>query len=124
MTAQTGWGVSPEKVTEAIRRLVIAVDPLAVIAFGSRARGQHSPESDLDLAVILDVPESEAYRRVPTDLFKGLRMPIDLLPVARERFDRFRPWINSVHYNIDHEGKRLYERGAEPASRITIQEIC
>ncbi len=113
--AQTDWGVTEEKVAEAVRRLVAAVDPLAVILFGSRARGQHRPESDLDLAVILDVPELEAFRRIPGDLFRGMRMPVDILPVARERYERFRPWINSVHYNIDREGVRLYERGTESA---------
>ena len=121
---QSDWQVTESKVSEAVRRLVETVDPLAVIVFGSRARRQHRPDSDLDLAVILDVPEGEAYQAVPTDLFAGLDMSIDLLPIPRERYERFRPWINTVHHSIDREGIRLYERGAEPPSPVTLKEIC
>src|SRR5665213_460076 len=105
---QSEWYVTEQKVQEAVRRLVAAVDPLAIIAFGSRARGEHRADSDLDLAVILDVPESEALDAVPGDIFKGLRMPVDLLPIAKERYDRYRPWLNTVHRQIDREGVRLY----------------
>jgi uncharacterized protein len=121
---QSEWWVTEQKVQEAVRRLVEAVDPLAIIAFGSRARGEHRPDSDLDLAVILDVPESEALDAVPGDIFKGLRMPVDLLPIAKERYDRYRPWLNTVHRQIDREGVRLYERGTEPASPDAIHQIC
>src|ERR1700761_4147115 len=121
---QSEWFVTEQKVREAVRRLVEAVDPLQIIAFGSRARGQHRPDSDLDLAVILDVPESEAFNVVPPEIFKGLRMPVDLLPIAKERYDRFRPWLNSVHRNIDEEGVRLYERGGQPASSDVVHKIC
>jgi predicted nucleotidyltransferase len=118
------WYVTEEKVVEAVRRLVAAVDPLAIIAFGSRARGEHRPDSDLDLAVILDVPEAEAFHAVPPGIFKGLGMPVDLLAISKERYDEYRPWLNTVHRNIDEEGIRLYERGGEPASADTLHQIC
>jgi predicted nucleotidyltransferase len=118
------WYVTEEKVVEAVRRLVEAVDPLEIIAFGSRARGTHRPDSDLDLAVILDVPEADALRALPSGIFKGLGMSVDLLPVAKERYDRFRPWINTVHRQIDREGVRLYERGGKSASSDVIRKIC
>jgi predicted nucleotidyltransferase len=121
---QSEWYVTEQKVAEAVRRLIAAVDPLEIIAFGSRARGEHRPDSDLDLAVILDMPEAEALDAVPGDIFKGLQMPVDLLPIAKERYDRFRPWLNSVHQKIDREGVRLYERGKQSASSDTFHQIC
>lgn len=121
---QSDWCVTQEKVAEAVRRLIAAADPLAIIAFGSRARGEYRSDSDLDLAVILDVPEDQAHKVIPGDIFSGLGMPVDLLPVAKERFDRFRPWLNSVHRYIDEEGVRLYERGSEPAGAATLSKIC
>jgi predicted nucleotidyltransferase len=118
------WYVTEAKVEDAVQRLIDAVDPLEIIAFGSRARGTHRPDSDLDLAVILDVPEGEALRAIPSGIFKGLGMPVDLLPVAKERYDRFRPWINTVHRYIDRDGIRLYERGGKPAGADIIRKIC
>jgi len=118
------WYVTEAKVVDAVRRLIEAVDPLEIIAFGSRARGTHRPDSDLDLAVILDVPEEQAIWSIPDNIFEGLGMPVDLLPIAKERYDRFRPWLNSVHRNIDEEGIRLYERGSKPAGADTIHKIC
>jgi predicted nucleotidyltransferase len=37
-----------------VERLVKAIDPLRIVAFGSRAKGTQRPDSDLDIAVILD----------------------------------------------------------------------
>ena len=37
---------------EIVQRLVRAVDPDRIILFGSRARGDHRPDSDLDLLLI------------------------------------------------------------------------
>lgn len=124
MLVLSDWYVTETKVAEAVRRLVEAVDPLEIIAFGSRARGEHRVDSDLDLAVILDVPESRALRAIPAEIFKGLGMPVDLLPVAKEHYDRFRPSLNTVHRYIDREGIRLYERGAGSAGADVIRKIC
>ena len=40
-----------EKLPEAIARLVEGFDPLRIIVFGSYARGEARPDSDLDLLV-------------------------------------------------------------------------
>jgi predicted nucleotidyltransferase len=56
-----------------VQRLVSAFDPLRIIVFGSYARGEARPGSDLDLLVVL--PEADdkraaaiAMRRVLADL--------------------------------------------------------
>ena len=40
-------------VAEAVQRLVEAADPLRIIVFGSVARGEATPDSDLDLLVFM-----------------------------------------------------------------------
>ncbi len=71
------WSVTQEKVDEVVRRIVATADPLQIIVFGSRARGDHRPDSDLDLAVILDVPEDEksvAISRI--QLWRGIHIRV------------------------------------------------
>ena len=54
---ELGPGVDPQRSGEALARLCAEPDVQAVIAFGSRARGEARPDSDLDLAVIVGQPQ-------------------------------------------------------------------
>jgi predicted nucleotidyltransferase len=122
-TAETlEMNVTPEKVEELVRRIVDSSSPLAVIAFGSRARGDHKPNSDIDIAVIVDGTERN-HERLPEGITRGLALDVDLLTVPEERFERYRPWINTVHRQIDREGVRLYVRGGQPSTSGSIQRL-
>jgi len=104
------WGITPERMLEAIDRIVKAANPARVIAFGSWARGEQTPESDLDLAVVLD---DESTPTGPGSLYSvvsGIRMSIDILTVSLERYEEFSVSPNSVHGDIKREGVVLYER--------------
>jgi predicted nucleotidyltransferase len=114
------WSVTPEKVDEAVRRIVATADPLQIIMFGSRARGDYRPDSDLDLAVILDGPESEVNRRLSYSVLEGIHMSVDLIVVSKEKYDRFRPWLNSVFNYIDQEGVVLYDRDDPESARGSV----
>jgi len=107
---QLDWSVTEEKVAEAMRRIIETANPLQIIAFGSRARGDHRPESDLDLAVILDVPQEDIRARLPRNTLRGLGMEVDLIVVSKSKYDLHRPWLNSVYNYIDREGVVLYDR--------------
>ena len=43
---------NPDLIEEIVRRVTSAVHPLRVILFGSTARGEMSPESDIDLLIV------------------------------------------------------------------------
>jgi predicted nucleotidyltransferase len=104
------WGITPERMLEAIDRIVKAANPARVIAFGSWARGEQTPDSDLDLAVVLD---DESTPTGPGSLYSvvsGIRMSIDILTVSLERYEEFSVSPNSVHGDIKREGVVLYER--------------
>ena len=47
---------------EIVRRLVLAAQPEKVILFGSHARGDSRPDSDIDLLVVADVPQPRHRR--------------------------------------------------------------
>lgn len=64
-------------IEEIIRRVAAAARPEKIVLFGSRARGDHRPDSDIDLLVIQKsnvarhlraVPIYEALVGVPTDV--------------------------------------------------------
>jgi len=48
--------------TEIVRRIVDAADPERIVLFGSRARGEHRPDSDLDILVIAESDEPRSVR--------------------------------------------------------------
>ena len=52
-----GPGLEPQALGQALARLCAEPDVLALVAFGSRARGEAGADSDLDLAVILRQPQ-------------------------------------------------------------------
>ena len=112
--------ITHQKVLEAVRQLVALTDPLRVVAFGSWARGQHGPDSDVDLAVILDEYSDLSAGPFLRSKLTGIDMPMDILRVPVERFERFRRSVNSVHFDIEHEGVILYERSAHGSASRAV----
>jgi predicted nucleotidyltransferase len=109
-SAVPDWGITPERMREAVERIVAASNPLRVIAFGSWARGEHQPDSDLDIAVILDENSTVTSAGTLYECVSGIRMSMDILAVSLERHEQFGVSVNSVHGDIKREGVVLYER--------------
>ena len=66
---------------EQILRASENIDGISVlVVFGSRARGSHRPDSDLDIAVLLDTKDSRARWRLQSGLAAALA---DLAPEGR-----------------------------------------
>ena len=73
MVSQLG----PETFTEIVRRIRSVANPRKIVLFGSRARGEHRPDSDIDLLVIEDSPLPRHRRSIP--LYAALAdLPIDV----------------------------------------------
>ncbi len=120
---QVAFTVTREELEGFIRRIVEVAHPVEVIAFGSRARGEHRPDSDLDIAVLVEDP-AESERRMLWGVTEGFPLPVDILIFSKDRYDRFRPWINTVQREIDREGVRLYVRGEQPTDRSVFERLC
>jgi predicted nucleotidyltransferase len=72
--------ITDEKLQEIVRRIVEAIHPDRIIMFGSRARGDARPDSDLDLLIIKDSMEPRHRRAIPAYYaLKGLGVPTDIL---------------------------------------------
>ena len=105
--------IDEAKLDEIIRRLVEAVDPDRIIMFGSRARGDARPDSDLDLLIVKDSPEPRHRRAIPAYIsLRGLGIPTDIIWRTAAEIAEWSRVPNHVTTRAIREGKVLYERAA------------
>ncbi len=101
-----------EWMPEVVGRIVEGFDPLRVILFGSRARGDAGPHSDVDLLVVM--PDGiEDERRVTVEIRRLLRdLPVakDVVVTTPEEIERRGDLVGPVLRPALREGKVLYER--------------
>lgn len=103
-----------EWVPDAVSDIVRACNPIRVILFGSVARGEEGPDSDLDFLVILDrVDPGEKIELMGTIRFAiSAPVPIDVFVTDPKECERRRDVVGSVHYWPLREGVVVYERAA------------
>lgn len=107
-------GVSTDSVDclpEAIELITREFDPLRIILFGSRARGEARPDSDLDLLVVL--PEIQNKRTVTIDLMRTLSsLPVskDVVVTTPQEINERGDEIGLVLRPALREGITVYER--------------
>ena len=101
------------KIQEMVRRIVEAVHPDKIILFGSHARGEAGPDSDVDLLIIAPSELPRWKRAVPIyRVLRGLGLPKDILwrtPQEVEDWKDVRAHIIAI---VLREGRVLYERAA------------
>ncbi|MBI4491333.1 MAG: nucleotidyltransferase domain-containing protein [Chloroflexi bacterium] len=100
-----------ELIAEMADRIVRRFHPLRVILFGSHARGQAGPHSDVDLLVVL--PQVEDKRRATVEIRRALAgFPVakDVVVTTPEEIARRGDLIGTVLRPALREGKVLYER--------------
>ena len=93
--------------------LLAAGQPERIILFGSRARGDAQPESDLDL-LIVQAQQSGASR---WQELRRLRQALRSFPIAKDlllyRPSEYEFWRDSLNHIVGRavrEGRLLYER--------------
>lgn len=98
-----------------VRAIVDEVDPEQVILFGSRGRGDHRDDSDVDLIVVEAEPfgPERSRREEMVRLYHTVaKFPVstDLLVYSRGDVDYWRDSLNHVLARALREGTVLYER--------------
>ena len=101
--------VLAEIVPDMTRRIVEAVHPVRVILFGSAARGQMGPDSDLDVLVVM--PDGADQNQASKDIYRSLRglgFATDALVIGESDLSLHGddPWL--VYRNALAEGRELY----------------
>lgn len=105
--------VVQKKIEEMVRRIVERFHPQRIILFGSYARGQAEPDSDVDLLVVMPVSGSKRRMAVEIDLaLAGMGLPKDIIIVTPEEMARSRDIIGTIVYPAVREGKVMYDRAA------------
>ncbi len=86
-------------------------NPKRIVLFGSHARGDADPESDLDLFIEMESDKRPPERDIEVDEVFGLRdWPMDLFVYTPEEVERFSGVIGTLVSTVEAEGRVLYER--------------
>ena len=99
---------------ELLRSVVAYFNPRRVILFGSAARGEAGPDSDLDLLVILDddtPPERRTLRAADEARQSYTLCPAGVIPCREATFEAKRRIAGTLPYEAAREGIIVYERG-------------
>lgn len=100
-------------ISEITQRIVEAVHPNRIILFGSRARGDARQDSDIDLFVEWETPESRLDRYMKVlSLFHGRRWSMDLIVMTPEEVRERRNVRHSIVPVIEREGRILFDANA------------
>lgn len=107
--------VTDQLIQEMTDIIVRGVNPRKVVLFGSHARGEARPGSDLDFLVIEDGPFGPGRAREDEmvklwDLFFEYSVPMDFLVYSPDEIEKWQSAPNHVVAHALKDGKVLYER--------------
>jgi uncharacterized protein len=119
--AAARWAKRPRKGTVDLAQIRLlakqiasaASHPTSVTLFGSYARGDAGPSSDIDLMVVEDglrdwAAESVRLRRL-VRRESLLRKPVDLVVMSRADYRKWRGHFGTVQHEAEREGIRLVD---------------
>jgi predicted nucleotidyltransferase len=99
-------------IADMIERIVATAHPQQVILFGSRARGAASPDSDVDLLVVMD--DDEVDRKSATIALRvavaDAALPKDIVVTTPGEIATRGQLRSTVLYTALREGRVLYAR--------------
>lgn len=129
LAVNTKSGIKADSKAVAVARAVYDAVPLdSVILFGSRARGDHRPDSDIDLMLIhSEAMSRDDYRKASQTAYDAIEriygtrwIGVDLLDIPKSTYLRCRGGINHVTAQAARDGvdmngeKPEYEPDSEP----------
>ena len=100
-----------------VDEIVAALNPIEIILFGSVARGEEGPDSDIDLLVIFDALEPSDKRTVMRTTRAAVQtfVPLDIIVTDLAEIALGRNNVGSGVYWPLREGVSVYRRPADDA---------
>lgn len=107
----------PKILAEIVQSVVEAAQPDRIILFGSAARGEMGPNSDIDLLIIKSGKFN--HYRVTRDIYRNLSgaAAVDALVVTPEVLEQYGDSPYLVYYPALREGKVIYDLGKNDLHR-------
>ncbi len=103
--------VTDELLREITERIVDALAPQQVILFGSYAHGQPTPDSDVDLLVVMETEERPSKRRQAVSrLFRERPFPMDIIVRTPAEMQRSTESVDPFIHDVLERGRILYDR--------------
>ncbi len=95
---------------EIVRRLADAYEPERIYLFGSKARGDHDPDSDFDLMVVVpdQAQEDRKRSRLAYEVLRGTGTAADVLVWTESRFESRLHLAASLPATVTREGRLLH----------------
>ncbi len=91
-------------------QLVEVLHPQRIYLFGSHAYGQPTPESDIDLLVVVP-PNGERMLDLEIKARRAIGMndvPIDILVYPSDQFDHRASWRANFEHTVRSKGRLIY----------------
>ncbi len=92
-----------------VRRIVEVAQPEKIILFGSAARGEMGPHSDLDFLIIKSGADHRGLSRRIRRALRGVKVAVDLVIAIPEDIERYKDSHVLVYKPALQEGLVLYE---------------
>jgi predicted nucleotidyltransferase len=105
----SGESLDPRVLEEIVRRVVAVAHPDRILLFGSAARGDMGPDSDVDLLVVKSgVPHRRRLAQAIHRAMAGVAAAVDVLVVTPEDIERSRDKVGPISRPALREGVEVY----------------
>lgn len=92
-----------------VDKIVELVDPIEIILFGSYARGDPGPDSDIDLIVVM--PDGTHRMDMMGYLYQylpAISVPYDIIVATTIDMEKHKDNIGLIYYYALKEGRKIY----------------
>jgi len=98
-------------IKQMVRRIVDRFDPEKIILFGSAARGLPTPDSDVDLLIVMPVEGSKREKAIEIGVIvNDLPVPKDIIVTTPEDFEWRKRTVGTIERPAARQGRVLYAR--------------
>jgi len=101
----------PREIQDFINKIIDSFAPEKIILFGSRAYGEATPDSDVDLLVIMEteLPSAERHRQI-SRLLRPRLLPIDIVVRNPREIQKSLHRVDPFIHEVLEKGIVLYAR--------------